>query len=316
MIACIENRLLELDIHPPRPAIPESQHILLDPAKRLYSPLTLVQEGRLLQPEQSGVSLIFGSAALGLDVLKQALKRMGGIEWPNQTVEWLDSHTHKQQSLFYRPIRGTGGNMAQSVWHVLSSHNSRNKKRQRPRQVVFMFDPAASWAWLKSPNRAALEDQTNLIFLRRWDAEGIRQRLDQAEKLDLPECCEAVLQATGGWSLLLDELLRRCGDLNDPRECVKKMELPGSEFGSKLVQQIGFSTPAEPFRVLQTLVEYKSKVSEEDLADLVDFVKGDPPLSLADCEAAVELLYRLGCLEKRDGAYQVEAVLGRIVGAP
>ena len=112
---------------------------------------------------------------------------------------------------------------------------------------------------------------------------------------------------------MLDELLRRCGDHNDPRDCAK-MELPGSALGSKLVQQIGFSAPAEPFRVLQTLVEYKSKVSEEDLADLVDFVKG--PLSLEDCEAAVELLYRLGCLEKRDGAYQVEAVLGRVVGTP
>lgn len=314
----IENRLLELDIHPPRPSIPESQHRLLDAAKLLYSPLTLVQEGRLLQAEQSGVSLIFGSPALGLEVLKQALKRMGGIEWPNQDVAWLDAPARRQQSLLYRPIRGTGGDMAQFVWNVLSSHNNRNRKRQRPRQVVFMFDPAASWAWLKSSKCTALEDQANLIFLRRWDAEGIRQRLDQAEKLDLPECCAEVLQATGGWSLLLDELLRQCSDHNDPRDCAKtlgeQMDLPSAELGSKLVQQIGFSAPAEPFRVLQTLVEYKSKVSEEDLADLVGLVKG--PLSLEDCQAAVELLYRLGCLEKRDGAYQVESVLGRVVGTP
>ena len=315
----IENRLLELDTFQPLQSIPHSQHILLNASKRLYSPLTLVQEGRLLQAEQAGVSLIFGSQALGLEVLKQALKRMGGMEWPNQDVAWLDASARRQQPLFYRPVRGTGGNMAHFVWHVLNSYN---KKRQRPRQVVFLFEPATSWAWLKSPKCTALEDQVNLIFLRRWDEEGIRQRLDQAGKLDLPECCGAVLQATGGWSLLLDELLRRCGDHNDPRDCVKtlgeEIDLPKSELGFKLVQQIGFSSleEEEPFRVLQTLVEYKSKVAEEDLADLVEFVKGDPPLSLEDCKAAVELLYRLGCLEKRDGAYQVESVLGRVVGTP
>ena len=317
----LENRLLELDKFQPIQSIPNSQHMLLDSPKRLYSPLTLVQEGRLQQTERSGVSLIFGSQALGLDALKQALKRLGGIEWPqaNQDVSWLDSHARKQrgvqQLLVYRLLRGTGGNMAQSVWNVLNSYK---KKRQRPRQVVFIFDPAVSWAWLKSPKRPALENQANLIFLRRWDEEGIRQRLEQAGKLDLPECCGEVLQATGGWSLLFDELLRRCGDHNDPRDCVKtlveKMELPRSELGSKLLQQVGLSSLEEPCRVLQTLVEYKSKVSEGDLADLVDFVKGDPPLSLEDCKAAVELLYRLGCLEKRDGAYQVESVLGRVVG--
>lgn len=314
----IENRLLELDTFQPHPSIPDSQHILLDSSNHLYSPLTLVQEGRLLQAEQSGVSLIFGSPALGLDVLKQALKRMGGIEWPqaNQTVEWLASHARKH-SLFYRLLRGTGGNMANLVWHVLNSHT---KKRQRPRQVVFIFEPATSWAWLKSPKCTALENQASLIFLRRWDEEGIRQRLDQAGKLDLPECCGEVLQATGGWSLLLDALLRRCGDHNDPRDCVKTLveetALPKSELGSKLVQQIGLSSLTEPFRVLQTLVEYESKVSDEDLEDVADLIKGDPPLSLADCKAAVELLYRLGCLEKRDGAYQVESVLGQVVGTP
>ena len=94
------------------------------------------------------------------------------------------------------------------------------------------------------------------------------------------------------------------------------MDLPKSKLGSKLLQQVGLSSLEEPFRVLQTLVEYESKVSEEDLDDVVDFVKGDPPLTIDDCKAAVEFLYRLGCLEKRDGEYQVESVLGRVVGSP
>ena len=158
----IENRLLELDKLQPIQSIPDSQHMLLNSPKRLYSPLTLVQEGRLQQTEQSGVSLIFGSQALRLDVLKQALKRIDGIVWPqaNQTVSWLDSYSRKQQQgaeqlLVYIQIGGTGGNMAQSVLKVLNMCKGFNKNRRRPLQVVFIFNPAASWAWLKFPERTA-----------------------------------------------------------------------------------------------------------------------------------------------------------------
>ena len=62
----IENRLLELsEKSKPAQSQPESQHELLDNSKRLYSPLTLVQEGRLQQTQISGMSLIFGSQAWG-----------------------------------------------------------------------------------------------------------------------------------------------------------------------------------------------------------------------------------------------------------
>ena len=321
----IGNRLLELGQFQPTQSIPNSQHMLLDDQNHLYSPLTLVEEDCLQQTGPSGVSLIFGCQALGLDVLGQALDRIGGIVWSqaDQTISWLDSYARKQrgaeQLLVYSRIGGTGGNMAQYVWKALNMCENFNKNRRRPLQVVFIFNPAASWSWLKY-RRTDLEDRANLIFLRRWNEVGIQQRLNQAGKLDLPEFCEEVLKATGGWSFLLDEFLCRCSDHNNPRNCVrtlvKKMALPESELGSKLLQQVGLSSLEEPFRVLQTLVEYESKVSEEDLEDVVDFIKGDPPLSLDDCKAAVELLYRLGCLKKRDGEYQVESVLGRIVGSP
>ena len=325
----IENRLLELsDKSQPTQFQSDSQHLLLDAENRLYSPLTLVQEGRLQQTRSSGVSLIFGSQALGLDLLDQALKR--GSEIPaqeltqaNRTCAWLDSHAQKQQGieqvLAYGWLRGTGGDMAQCVWRVLEKCKDFNQRRRRPLQVVFFLNPEAAWAWLKLPadRRTDLEDRADPIYLRRWDEVGIQQRLSQAEKLDSPEVCQKVLKAAGGWPLLLDELLRRCTGDDNPRSyaemLVEEMGHPRSELGSKLLQQVGLDAQAEPFRVLKTLVEC-DKVSDADLETLGDLIEGDPPLTPEGCKAAVEFLRRLGCIENRDGEYSAEPVLGRVAG--
>ena len=181
-----------------------------------------------------------------------------------------------------------------------------NQRGRRPLQVVFVLKPEAAWSWLRLPadQRTGLEDRA--IYLRRWNKVGIQQRLNQAGKLDSPEVCQKVLEATGGWPFLLDDLLRRCSDHDDPRSyaktLVEEVACPKSELGSKLLQQAGLNSRAESRRVLQTLVEC-DKVSEEDLETLGDLVEGTPPLTLEDCKLAVEFLSRLGCLEKRNGEY-------------
>lgn len=327
----IENRLLELSgKSQPTQSQSASQHVLLDDQKRLYSPLTLVQEGRLQQIRSSGVSLVFGSQALGLNVLDQALKHMDGSEIPaqeltqaNRTCAWLDSHARKQQGieqvLAYGRLRGTGGDMVQCVWKVSEMCKDFSQKRRRPLQVVFILNPETAWTWLKLPvdQGTDRENWADPIYLRRWDEVGIKQRLSQADKLDSSEVCQKVLEATGGWPFLLDELLRRCGVADDPRSCAKtlveEMDRPKSELGAKLLQKAGLDSQAEVLRVLQTLVEY-GKVSEEDLEALGGLVEGDPPLTPDNCKTAIEFLYCLECVKKKDGEYRVEPVLARIAG--
>ena len=326
----IESRLLELsEKSQPTQFQPESQHVLLDDQGLRYSPLTLVEEGRFQQSRVSGVSLVFGSPALGLNVMDQALDRMGGSEIPaqeliqaNRSCAWLDSHAKKQrgieQLLTYGRLRGTGGDMAQYVWEVSQMCEDFNQRGRRPLQVVLILKPEAAWTWLRLPadQRTGLEDGTDSIYLHRWNEVGIQQRLSQADKLDSPEICQKVLEATGGWPFLLDDLLRRCSGHDDPRShaktLVEEVACPGSKLGSELLQQAGLDSRAESRRILQTIVEC-DKVSEEDLETLGDLVEGTPPLTLEDCKLAVEFLCRMGCLEKRDGEYRVESVIGRTV---
>lgn len=329
----IESRLLELSDRSHTPTTQsrsDSQHLLLDAENRQYSPLTLVQEGRLQQARSSGVSLIFGSQALSLDRIDQALKRGGGSEIPareltqtNRTCAWLDSHARKQQGieqvLVYGRLKGTGGDMAQCVWKVLEMCKDFNQRRRRPLQVVFILNPEATWSWLKLPEaqRIDRENRADPIYLMRWDEVGIQQRLSQADKMDQSPVCQKVMEATGGWPFLLDDLLHRCSDDDDPRPCAEILveETLKSKLGSKLLQQAGLDSQATPFRILQTIGEC-GKVSDADIETLGDLVEGDPPLTPEDCKIAVEFLDRLGCLEKRNGEYSVESVLGRVVGLP
>ena len=325
----IENRLLELSIRSqPTQFQSASQHVLLDEQNRLYSPLTLAQQGHLQQIRASGVSLIFGSKALGLNVLGQALKRMGGSEIPPQelthvdrTCAWLDSHARKQQGieqvLAYGRLGGTGGDMVKCVWKVSEMCKDFSQRRRRPLQVVFILNPETSWTWLKLPSNKIhdLENRTDPIYLRRWNEEGIKQRLSQAEKLDSDEVCQKVMEATGGWPFLLDELLDRCGIADDPRNCVKtlvdEMDSPKSELRATSLQQVGLNFQPEAVRVLQTVVGY-GKVPEEDIEALESLVDGDPPLTPDNCKMIVEFLLRLGCIEKIDGDYRVEPVIAKI----
>ena len=329
----IENRLLELSgKSPPAQLQRDSQHELLDNQKRLYSPLTLVQEDRLQQIRSSGVSLVFGSQALGMNVMEQALERIDGSRAipPNQlshsgrqTVDWLDARARRErgveQLVTFGRLRGTGGAMAQCVWNVLEKCRDFNQSRRRPLQVVFLLKPEAAWTWLKLPadRRTDLEDQADNIHLRRWNDVGIKQLLSQAGKLDSSEVCQVVLEATGGWPILLDELLRQCKDHDDPRyfadALVDKLDRPGTMLGDKLLQQIGLVPQGESLQVLRTLVEFGG-FSYEDLDSLGDLVEGTADLSQEDCMLVVEFLSRLDCLDTRNGECRVEPVLGRIIG--
>ena len=124
-------------------------------------------------------------------------------------------------------------------------------------------------------------------------------------------------QVTGGWPYLLNYLLRRCSDNDDPRSYAealgKEIACPRSKLGEELLQQTGLALQAESLRVLQTIVNC-GKFSDEDIETLGNLVVGTPTLTIEDCASAVEFLSRLGCLEKANGEYRVEPVLGRIVG--
>ncbi len=325
----IEYRLLELaEKSPPSQLRPESQHVLLEAQNRLYSPLTLTQQSDLQESGESGVALVFCSPALGLNVLDQALNRIGGSEIPAQeltrverTCAWLQDYAARKrpgadQSLVYGQLKGTGGNMAQCVWRVWQMCEIFKQGRRRPLKVVFAFNPAATRSWLKvdADQRTDRENRAELMYLRRWDEVGIQQALSQAEKMDSPEVCQKVLEATGGWPFLLDALLRRCGDDTNPRPYADTLI---EETGSELLRQVGLDY--QESLVLRKLAELGTvQDTDEDLETLRSFInedtlEDDAPLTIDACRLTVEFLHRMQCLKKNNEEYRVESVLGQVV---
>ena len=328
----IELRLAELaEVPKPARSQPESQHYLLQPdgESSLFSPLTLIQEGQLESGQRSGVTLVFGSDALGLEVLSQALRRLCGDQGraipmdlsiqPDRMVAWLEKYAvrRKRTELTYGWLNGGADQMAQCVESVLDMCRVFNRKRRRPLQVVFVMNVDAALTWMKMEERTRkrLEDRSDLLCLHRWDEVGIHQRLSSAEKLDIPEVCEAVLHATGGWPAVLDELLLRCGADLDSRPhadtLVEDICKPQSPFGERLMTDCGVGPrDGSVGRVLRAIAEYDG-VGEDDVGSLPSLI--DRKLSDDDCRAALSYLERIGCVERSGGRFRAEAILSRVV---
>ena len=330
----IELRLAELaEVPKPARSQPESQHYLLqaDGNSPLFSPLTLMQEGQLESGQRSGVTLVFGSDALGLEVLSQSLKRVCGDQGraipidqsiqPDRMVAWLEKYAARRQrtewQLTYGWLNGGADQMALCVESVLDMCKVFNRRRRRPLRVVFVMNVDAALTWMKMDKRERqrLEDASDLLCLRRWDEVGIQQRLSSAEKLDIPEVCEAVLGATGGWPSVLDELLLRCGADLDPRKHADTLARdicePLSQLGEKLMTECGVG-PRDRLvgRVLRAIADYDG-VGEDDVGSLPSLI--DRKLSNDDCLAALSYLERIGCVERREGRFHAEAILSRVV---
>ena len=206
--------------------------------------------------------------------------------------------------------------MVQCVWRIWKMCEIFKQGRRRPLKVVFAFNPAATRSWLKvdADQRTDRENRAKLTYLHRWDEVGIQQALSQAEKMDSPEVCQKVLEATGGWPFLLDALLRRCGDDTNPRPYADTLI---EETGSELLRQIGLD--AQESLVLQKLGELGTvQDADEDLETLRSFInedtpEDDAPLTLEACRLTVDFLHRMQCLEKNNEEYRVESVLGQVV---
>ena len=330
----IEFRLLELsEKSPPTQSEPGSQHKLI--GDDLYSPFTLVQEDRLKKLQKPGMSrvcLVFGSESLGLNALARTFEDINCVPIPEEKLvqdsnkplcDWLNYYSKtgqkgSDQLFFYGRLAGAGSQMAHRVWELLDMFNYFSKRR-RPMNVVFVLNPVSSWSWFRliPTRRTDLEDRAGrLIALRRWDELGIKQRLEQARMMDSSDVCQEVLESTGGWPFLLNDLFSRCGGTDDPRPFAanlsEEITRSESELGSALLRQTGLNHTKKPFRILRAIVEF-GPVRDAELDTLADLVE-DGSLSPADCKPAVEFLYRMGCLEKLDGMYSVESVLARIIG--
>ena len=331
--ADIENRLLALSYEEPdQPFDADSHHALLGEQEQRYSPLTYAQERRL-NTARFGVGLVFASDALGLRHIETAFRRFIPADLPTAKGaykeippteidgtgleiwlrEYLASHKNHERLILYSSFRRTNAALFETikVAHKVCHAHQRSKKRWL--RILFVFDPESTWHWLSLPiqQRQKIEDQADVsTFLRRWDHSGIRQRLNQLDKIYSDEVCRTVLEATGGWPWLLDTLFEHCATEDDPRPAAKTIEQelrnPHSSLSQDFKRALGLNENDVIGRVLEFIKTLGG--GQEVPANWVapENVDGSPILSQNECYAAIEYLQRLGCIDRHGDLLSVE----------
>ena len=333
----IEERLLALsDKEPEEPFDADSHHTMIDAQGGQYSPLTYAQERRL-NVAQFGVGLVFASDATGLAHLKAAFRHFIPADLPEtkgdyqeipSTVlsttglqgwlkHYLGEHRNYERLILYCSLQGMQVNLLETVRiaHKVCQQHERSKKRSM--RILFVFDPESTWNWLSlsQQQRQEIENQVDVVtFPRRWNLSGIDQRLRQQDKWTSDPVCRAVLEGTGGWSSLLDELFNRCDLQDDPRSAVDAVDTikrdlgdPGSQLSQDFKRSLGLSDVAERIlKFVKTEGDREKGISVEYIDP--EFING---LSQNECDAAVKYLQRLGCIELQGDQLSVERTVFR-----
>jgi hypothetical protein len=330
----ISDRLVELSYKATEMSFTaDSYHARL--SEQRYSPLTYAQE-RALNPSRYGIGLVFASEALGYSHLAEAIGRFIPEHLPEQARaecaqipveidsgagirQWLiefQRQRHKHERLVvFQSVAGESESLAERAQEALKFCQRHRQSQQQWMRVILLFDPKATWDWLTLPpdRRQKLEEQVDMVtFPRRWTVRGLTQRLEQHDIVFMEAMCEEALRVTGGWPWLLDQLFARCQE-QDPRPCAQEIEqqlaAPDSDLARGFRERLGVIGNEVVWRVLQFL---RAEGSLDRSLIIPDFIGGDPVLSAAQCEAAIEYLIRLGCLQIQDEMLRMEPVVQRV----
>ena len=227
----IEDHLLALsNKEPEEPFDADSHHALLDAQEWRYSPLAYAQE-RQLNAARFGVGLVFASEATGLTHLNETFERfipanlsetqddntetrsdykeIPPTKRGTELRQWLDqnlrtSRNNYERLILHSSLRGKPEDLLETVQvaHQVCQRHERSRKRWM--RIFFIFDPESTWNWLFLPQqrREEIEDKVDVVtFPRRWNRVGVRQRLNQQDKMysDEVESC----RLKGDWRLAL-----------------------------------------------------------------------------------------------------------------
>ena len=336
----LETRLLELGARGERtrPVDLGAIHLWIDDAEGegFFSPLTRAQEAQVAPPEY-GVGIVHGSEALGLSRAEGAVRALVPRDLPAAEFavgripdtarsgeamrRWLRefARRHREQARLF-------------AWTVLSAEHAETAvetveaaiayceaKRGDPRQwlrVIVFLDPHATKGWMESEpgRRQELEQRADVVtWLRPLSATGVAQHLSRFDLISSDESCDAIVDATGGWTLLVDRCVseaRTNGDSGAVAERLKRALEEGGELRAEFETAVGLSTMPRwqiLFKALYSwLPEYEREVvtlTAEDL-EYPDWRR----------EESLGLLQRLSLVRLRpDGRIGPDVALARLL---
>jgi hypothetical protein len=316
----------------------DNYHVPLKDTESAYSPFTFFQE-RNLYKQRPGTSLIFSSEALGLSFVKSALNNFVSSDSTSATgffaempaeilcadtmIPWLEKHldTNKKYEnlIVYRRIYEADGQDVAGCINKAIMYCKRLQSRKRWLRIYFAFDPSATWKWVLLPNdvRKENEDMADAwVCTRKWNLEGLKQRMAQHDKLHQENILKQILGTTGGWPILLEELFERSKKRDDVRPFLQDINSELRDTNSLLRKGFLASLGIQDSGPAKAILEYVQDLGDNETVpiDMIapEYITGGPRLSEDECSAGIEYLARLGCIEIQDEAVLMDPIV-RIV---
>jgi hypothetical protein len=331
----IVAKLNELE-HRPAPTVgfkADSHRVLLGRTGR-RSPLTFAQSRQLGRP-QFGAGLIFASPAQGWDDLAAAAaqllpreepgdgtcestttRRSGGQTWETWLRDFLEAHRHYERLILLAHVDSPAAEIELVVRQAIKFCQRRGRTERQWLRILLCFDAAGTWAWHALPAgvRRELENAADaLAHLARWDEDAILFHLKQADQMNLPAVGRHLLRATGGWPILLDEVFRRCGEADDPREAADLLaaELRAdTPWRNKFRAALGLDSLPQASEVIELLRQLGEGSFEPAFLALV--LEEPPNREWASC-GFLDFLLALQIIEPDDGSYRVNEQVAQVL---
>jgi len=279
---------------------PPGEHALESSRARLdtgsYSPFTFAQE-QVLNTPRSGVVIIFGTPAAGLQLIDQALQRImpekgvfceiriaaqNGAAIKQQLDRFVSEQPQARTLIALREAAGFANELLDQVKAALKYCRT---FRGRVLKVFFTLDAQTTWQWFELPRnvRLEIEDQVEVVLpLTRWDRIGIKQRIEKQlwsdVEVQLTEpLLRKVLDATNGWHNLLEELFSRHFDGRNPLRSVeefsKAVESTDNPLERTFINDIGIIDEI-PRKMIQALRQVETDdVDLEKLDNTLEYLK-------------------------------------------
>lgn len=241
----LEMKLLELGERPAAemPADLNAISLWIDgpEGEGFFSPLTRAQDA-LVGKAVNGVSIVHGSEALGLARAEAAVRALIPRDLPSGEYavarvpdtassgegvrRWLREfgRRHREQSrlIAWTTVGERQASILSEVVEAAAAYcrSRQHEERQWLRVIIFM-DPHATVAWFAAGRHARreLESQANVVtWLRPLTAAGIAQRLNRLDMMSTAEICESLMDATAGWTNLVEQSIREAASDGAPSE--------------------------------------------------------------------------------------------------
>ncbi len=328
--ADIQNRLESFILRPAAVDVkPDSFHELIGDEQ--YSIFTYAQARSF---DEGDFRIVTISKALGYDRAEQSIKalyadsgsaRAKRINLAADNADKLESLIRKERDrtrkraadhLILYQLNDQPKALSLELLRAAHEFSKQGKKGGVALSFYFVMSPRVYWEFLRQdPDFAVdLNAAGAVVKVKKWNKHGIGQRLDHLFLLGHEDVKQAIVDVSGGWPFLIDEIINRTAKTREPQPAVQEVQKfmqTSPEFRDMFLRQLELPEYSAVEAVVQLLLAEGGIVPHELI--LPEFLKAPSPVSKNECALTVDFLQQFGLVEMGNNEVMIDRVLQGIL---